>query len=483
MSRRPVILLTTFQTGVTEGRGLGVAGYSYDILAQQFLPLFKQWGQVIPVADPKQNLEAAAETARGQNLNPIHVALFPLERVTFSESMPNVVIPAWEYPDIPQEAFFGNQQCNWVASSRRCAVIAVAGRFTEQAFRGAGVKSNVRIVPAPVSNDYFNLSRRMPDSGTHIDCSTFEFPQQQDGDASLSGRNQKRTVARRTFKLMDFGIRSVYRTCVRPLMPRRIERVATAAIHASHLAWKRSALPPRGQKSNGGLDLDGVVYTSVFNPGDPRKNWEDLLSGFLHALGDCEDATLVIKLATSEGLHIESILSGYRAMRIAHRCRLVFIDEYLSDQQMRSLAEASTYYITTTHAEGYCLPLMNYLAAGRPAISASHSAIADYFNDDMGFVIESNPAPTSFLFDTTGRRNTTWHRLDWPSLVEQIQKSYNVAKFDRSTYEAKSNGARENMRQRCDGENVWPHLRDALETALRSSDLAHSADFPTSCVA
>src|SRR5690554_4633707 len=44
------------------------------------------------------------------------------------------------------------------------------------------------------------------------------------------------------------------------------------------------------------LELTGVVYTTVFNPADGRKNWRDMLSAFCFALGEHEDATLILKI-------------------------------------------------------------------------------------------------------------------------------------------------------------------------------------------
>ena len=111
----------------------------------------------------------------------------------------------------------------------------------------------------------------------------------------------------------------------------------------------------------------------------------------------------------------------YRRRGLSHRCKIVLIHDFLSDEQLMELAQATTYYITATKAEGNCLPLMNYLAAGRPAISPCHTAIADYFGRDVGFVVESHPEPAAFPHDSRLRSTTTWHRLVWTSLVEQIR--------------------------------------------------------------
>jgi glycosyltransferase involved in cell wall biosynthesis len=206
-----------------------------------------------------------------------------------------------------------------------------------------------------------------------------------------------------------------------------------------------------------------VVYTSIFNPGDGRKNWEDLLSGFLAALGECADATLVLKLITRNPVALERVAGYYRKLDRRHRCRVVFLTDYLSDEQMHALVRGSAYYITTTRAEGNCLPVMNYLAAGRPVISTCTTAVSDYFDADLGFVLESHPEPAIWPHDSSLRFKTSWGRLVWPSLVEQLRRSYHVARNDRPAYETMAARAQEKMRRWAHPEAVWLRLRAALD--------------------
>ena len=102
---------------------------------------------------------------------------------------------------------------------------------------------------------------------------------------------------------------------------------------------------------------------------------------------------------------------------------------------MLRLVRASTFYLTTTRAEGNCLPLMNYLAAGRPCVSPSHTAIADYLVTAK-WVLSSSPT-----------QNLAWPQ-DSPALADHvaspgvavagraIRHSYRLAKQDRAAYEA-----------------------------------------------
>jgi glycosyltransferase involved in cell wall biosynthesis len=212
------------------------------------------------------------------------------------------------------------------------------------------------------------------------------------------------------------------------------------------------------------LELSGVVYTSIFSPRDARKNHEDLLSGFLAALRDCADATLVVKLVAADSLWIDGALNYYRTAGLSHRCKVVFIVDYLSGEQMLALARASAYYLTTTRAEGNCLPLMNYLAAGRPGVTPCHTAIGDYFSPDMGFVIASATERALWPQDKRIRFKTTWNRIEWPSVIEQLRNSYHLALRDRPAYDALAATGRQRMAQWVESEAVWPRLRDALDS-------------------
>ncbi|MEM9658896.1 MAG: glycosyltransferase, partial [Planctomycetota bacterium] len=210
------------------------------------------------------------------------------------------------------------------------------------------------------------------------------------------------------------------------------------------------------------LLLEGVVYTSIFNPTDGRKNWIDLLTAFQTALADCDDATLIVKLITSRPEEAMKVIRFYLERDIPHRCRVVFLCDYLTGQQMADLAQVSDYYLQATRAEGNCLPLMNFLAAGRPGVSPRHSAIGDYFDDDFGFVVESHQEPAAWPHDRKLRIRSTWGRLVWPSLVEQIRASYETAKREPSQYAAMSNRCRGKMSGWAHESVIWSQLEAAL---------------------
>jgi len=425
--------LTCYMTGSTEGKNLGIAGYSHDFVAKLFSQLLSRWGKVVLVPNPKKNLESAAQEARDQGWKPLHLSVLPFQDVCIAPTIPNVVMPAWEFPDVPDHGFDGNPQNDWPATADRCDLVLVSGPFTEQALRKGGARVPIRIVPVPTPDDYFSVSDWAPGQKVSIDCPAYVFPQ-------AASRSPATSPIRRGVE----GIASLFK--------RR------------HSVGSRMALPYQCSLP---IDLSGIVYTSVFNPEDGRKNWTDLLTGFLHALGDREDATLVLKLVTKNADAVKKVIKYYQGRDVPHRCKVVVIGDFLSEQQMYQLAAASTYYLQTTKAEGNCLPLMNYLAAGRPGISPNHSAMSDYFEESVGFVIKSHPEPSAWPHDTRLRSRSTWGRLVWPSIVEQIQQSYHLVKDRPEQYAALAKRCRCHMRGWAGNEAVWGRLREALDALVK----------------
>jgi glycosyltransferase involved in cell wall biosynthesis len=129
------------------------------------------------------------------------------------------------------------------------------------------------------------------------------------------------------------------------------------------------------------------------------------------------------------------------------------------------LTHASTYFVTATRAEGACLPARDFLAAGRPVVAPSHSALGEYVDDAVGWVIASHPEPTHWPHDPSRRLTTSWHRIVWQSLHDQLQAAYRTAIADPDRYARLAAHGRERLRAIAGAAVVWPRLRAALDDA------------------
>ncbi|WP_157618220.1 glycosyltransferase [Rhodanobacter sp. 115] len=217
--------------------------------------------------------------------------------------------------------------------------------------------------------------------------------------------------------------------------------------------------------------LKGVVYTSVLTPEVGRKNWEDLITAFCWTFRNTADATLLLKLTGADLTKSHHQLLMLLTKLSPFRCRVIALYGYIPDESYAALTEATTYYVNTSLCEGLCLPLIEFLGAGIPAIAPDNTAMADYIRDDLAFVVASYPGvPTVWPHGDYEINRTTCHQLDWQSLAETFRLSHEVARHDPARYRQMSRCASEAMRAYCGPEIIKNQLRAFLCPDAVASD-------------
>lgn len=466
--RDPLLLVTSMYSEGDLARLLGRDAYSYRYVYRAFAPLLDRWGQHRDASGPRGFLDRAVAEERRRQHEPIHLSFLPLHLMEIAPHVPNIAVPAWEFPDIPSFDLENDPRQNWARRAEQIDLIITHTQFSRAAFVRAGVRKPVHVVPVPTPAAYFQASDWQPEQRVVLNCPCYIFPQ-----PTALPRPARSWISSETGHLPTrLSLRQLYKKCVKA-MPRRFgkamyrsARAVRAALWSARQIFKendiRELYPPRPN-----LELSGVVYTAILNPFDARKNWQDLLSGYLLALRSREDATLVVKLVVSadwEAAALAEMFAFYRSTGLSHRCKLAFVTEYLSDEQLVALTKGSTYYLNTSRAEGSCLPLQNFMAAGRPALAPPHTGMADSIDAHCGFTLESHPEPAPWPQEIGGGYRTTWHRLVWQSLHDQLRASYEIAKHDRTRYRTLAERARERMTALTGTEAVWPRLAAALNT-------------------
>jgi glycosyltransferase involved in cell wall biosynthesis len=201
--------------------------------------------------------------------------------------------------------------------------------------------------------------------------------------------------------------------------------------------WKNIFAPKKVRK----VKLDGVVYTSMFSPRDGRKNWEDLVTAFCFAFRDVQDATLVLKMAH----HSMSTFSGKLHFLLQQmwpfKCRIVALHGYLHATEYEALISATTYYVNASRCEGLCLPVMEFMACGKPAIAPCHTAMADYIDRSSSFIVDSSLEPCMWPHDPRNLFSTMRYRIDWNSMVNAYHQSYEIAKTHAQVYHTMAESA------------------------------------------
>jgi glycosyltransferase involved in cell wall biosynthesis len=217
---------------------------------------------------------------------------------------------------------------------------------------------------------------------------------------------------------------------------------------------------PAVEKKPFQLSLDGVVYTSVLNPGDGRKNWTDMLSAFCFAFRDEPRAMLILKMThRSVGAFLGEF--HYMLQRIgAVKCHVVILHGYLETNVYQQLIDVSTYYVNSSCCEGLCLPLMEFMSCGVPAVAPCHTAMEDYVDSDNTFIVDSGLEAGIWPHDSRGLFRTLRYRIDWQSLMNAYRESFQVACEDPERYRRMSSHAHDAQEGFCSQEIVKKKLSD-----------------------
>lgn len=440
---------------------LGKSEYSYFFLLKEFLPALEQIGEVIAVKDTD---EVVALTARyrAEGKAVVFLSFSPPHQVPLDLPCPTVAVFAWEFDSIPvcaaaasdgvpQAGRESDPRSDWRYVFERIAGAVATSRETatlvDQSMLG---QLPVIALPAPLWSRYA--------------ATTTSF----DGQPNLDKR-----VFRFTGHLIDSHAIKLNANDVafKPISEaRRISKALLAGWwHEMRLPKQcKEAVPPLAaptKPQSHTVTLNGVVYTTVLAPNDGRKNWEDIVSAFCWAFKDTADATLLVKMTHHDIEYYHTVVLALLARLSPFRCRVLVVHGFLPDAEYLQLIQTSTYYVNASTGEGLCLPLMEFLCCGKPAIAPSHTAMADYLNDDFAFLVKTIIEPDCWPHDPAGMLLTHSHRLNWQSLMEAYRLSYQTAK-QPSDYQRMSMLARRGMQDFCSVERVGGELGAFLQKII-----------------
>jgi len=214
------------------------------------------------------------------------------------------------------------------------------------------------------------------------------------------------------------------------------------------------------------VDLEGVVYSSVFNPVDARKNWEDIVSAFCFAFRDEGNVTLLLKITHSQ---LGSFMGrlNFLLQRIGSvKCRVVAVHGFLSAESYQALIDTTDYYVNASSAEGLCLPMMEFMASGVPAITPDHTAMADYVDSESSFILSSSKATTIWPHDPRQLKKATNYRVCWESMVDRYNVSYQCVVSNPSLYKSKAESSMKMIRAISSDAEVMSRTLRFLDVAI-----------------
>lgn len=459
---------------------LGKPEYSYYFLLKEFLPALEAIGTVI-VAKDIQEIDQHYTTHHAEGKQVIFLSFAPPHQTPLNLQCPTIPVFAWEFDNTPDEAWNNDPRNDWsYVFARVPAAITLCEEAALAIRKIAPPDFPILVIPAPVWDRF--ASNHLPGG---------QPPQRETQQFNFTGE----LLDSDTLGLSADGL-------VTPSLPPRIDPKQLAkskakerqrVVQALREGWKReisaaifpkrqSVTPPAStsdtppeisQKSDKSqthvLILEGIVYATVLNPGDHRKNLIDLISAFCWAFKNEKQATLIVKMTHHDmdtyRAHILTLLS-----RLApFQCRVLVVHGFLEDAQYHRLIQLSSFYVNASVCEGLCLPLMEFLSSGKPALAPMHTAMTDYLRNDFAFLLDSSPQPASWPHDPTGKLKARLHRLNWESLMNAYKQSFFTACNDPAKYKTMSQAAFDQMKEYCALQRVNNLLEPFIEAQVQSS--------------
>ena len=120
-----------------------------------------------------------------------------------------------------------------------------------------------------------------------------------------------------------------------------------------------------------------------------RKGTDTLLKAYAEAFSSADDVALVIKDHSQDLFYREDTIRQrmLELMRDPRAPAIVHIDRFLSDADLAALYRACDVAVFPYRAEGFCMPILECMAAGTPAIAPRFGACLDFCSDATSYLV------------------------------------------------------------------------------------------------
>ncbi len=467
-------------------QNMGVEHYSYAVSMNAYKPYLSSFAEVITLDNPASQVDYYYRKISEQGGSCLHLAFGQPVGIYVSRKCPTLGVIFWEFPDIPNEEIQGVLRHNWLKAISGLKGLIVHSRENLVSFRKAACDLPIGLWRTPIPDQYFNIGAWKNGQNITINAPIIEICKMgislnyKENAASYDDLYTKLSILH--FKQ---ALKQVWHTFVHMMgmfitrkIPERVKQFTKKTffnlLKTSKAAY-HSTLAANNQKLKTGsaisvkdnlcqLEISGIVYTTLLNSNDGRKNWSNLIKGFVWAFKGKKEVTLIIKLIDTSNTvpnSIKKIKNYIENLGVYNGPKIILLAGYLNDESMRKLALATTYYINLSHAEGQCLPLNEYLAAGRPAVCPCHSSLQDFVSPEYCFIIDSYKSPTYWPHNPPHLR-TTWSEINMESYMQNLNLSYSLAIENYPKYLEMSHASRNAMIEYFDKSKLQSKISDFI---------------------
>ena len=459
---QPLLLVYSETNANNIASRLGKSEYSYYFVLKWFTPVLAEIGEVKIIHDPVHEADREYDAAMQMGRPCALFSFAPPHRTLIPQRCPIIPLVAWEFDRIPDYSWDQNPETNWCYNLGRCGMAITHSEFARQAIlRAMPSGFPVWSIPAPVWNRFHarglyrhGVSGRLPMKGLdmRVNGSVYDSSEYIPDDPKVG-------LSQSIMELTSSPSAPPTKWARRAARwQRRVGKLSRLFSHRSPPPLAEA--PPTAQH----LQAKGVIYASILNPSDARKNWCDIVTGFVSAFQYDEDAVLVLKLneidSTNTFIHITFMLKKFMWMK----CRIFLFNGYLEDTEYDHFLDSIDYVVNFSTGEGQCLPLMELMSMGVPAITPNHTSMADYVTPDNSFILPSFRTLSSWPHDERFALSTMTYQVNWEALREAYIASYQCAKHSPQRYQAMSRAAMQQLENHSSQRVALRSLSEVLES-------------------
>ncbi len=145
----------------------------------------------------------------------------------------------------------------------------------------------------------------------------------------------------------------------------------------------------------------------------PRKNLDMLLHAFMNTFRGNKDVMLVIKSFAHREKFLPTIMDKLKNIRNQLRSefpKILFFPNATEDSVIPGLINSCDCFVSTSHGEGFGIPILYSMACEKPVISIPWSSCADYITMDCSFPLEYSikPVPYAIVVQDANFFNHSW---------------------------------------------------------------------------
>ncbi len=126
-----------------------------------------------------------------------------------------------------------------------------------------------------------------------------------------------------------------------------------------------------------------------------RKGIDVLLAAYTKKFGAEDDVCLVVKDMGCESFYERQGVTNREKIKEIREWsdspEIIYIDEYLTEEEIASLYRACDVYVSPYRAEGFSLPTLEAMACGLPVVVTEGGAADDFVDEECGWKITAEP--------------------------------------------------------------------------------------------